>query len=218
MRRRDSKDNKLIHDITFQFALAFQTAYNEACDRGNSDVGECLIDAKKATIIEFVDVWNDTDKMEMAISLYLCDGTQEYLEGNHGSARGFASIARFIEQHVLVNLKRTQALINWPKLYESVSSDVHSLVKFFRHRIPCSCLDEKYEEVKSITKVGLCCNPQCSIPGRSVERSKTKYCSRCRCATYCSRQCQIAAWTGHKPHCDNRAAIIAKFHEREGGY
>ena len=197
------------NDISFQFALEFEAAYNQACHRGDS-IEECLSYAKNSTMDEFADVWKDSAKLEMAMSFYLCDGTQQYLEGNHD--RGHAVLARYLEQYIAVVLKQTQALVNWPKIFETNKADVHTLVKFYRHRIPCSCLDEKYEEVKQITKMGICWNPQCKLPGGATELISTKYCSRCRNATYCSRECQEVDWLRHKAGCDKFAAIISKFH------
>ena len=165
--------------------------------------------------MNFADVWHDSAKMKIAMSVCFCVGTQSMLDGDYLNARECAVFARYFEQYIAVELKQTQALKNLPKVEDTFFGDNHTLVKFYRHRIPCSCLDKKYEEVKHITKMGRCYNPQCSIPGRSLERSKTKYCSRCRCITYCSRECQIAHWTEHKPNCDINAAIVAKFEDRQ---
>ena len=116
-------------------------------------------------------------------------------------------------------MKQTQALLNWPKTREVYNADLHkhTLVKFYRRRIQCACLDEKYEEVKSITKMGRCYNPECPIPFGFVERSKTMYCSRCLCVTYCSLGCQKADWRKHQVACDDNdnAAIVAKFDAKQ---
>mmetsp|Transcript_12990 Transcript_12990/g.18610 ORF Transcript_12990/g.18610 Transcript_12990/m.18610 type:complete len:281 (+) Transcript_12990:22-864(+) len=192
------------------FMEAFRKEFYEAA-RGPFVLIYCLGDAKNATMDEFAEVWNDSAKMENMMSWFLFVGTQAILKGEYDSARGDATIVRFMEQHVAVELKKTHALYNWPKVLETYDADLHTLVKFFRHRIPCSCLDEKYEEVKDIVKMGMCFNPQCAHPNRMTERSKTMYCSRCRCATYCSRECQIAAWTNHKPRCDWNLEKITEF-------
>uniref|UniRef100_A0A7S0XNF9 MYND-type domain-containing protein n=1 Tax=Skeletonema marinoi TaxID=267567 RepID=A0A7S0XNF9_9STRA len=156
--------------------------------------------------------------MEIAISILLSMGTQRILEGNYDSARNFALFARYLEQCTAVGLKQTQALVNWPKI-EQVSNplEMHMLVKFFRRRIPCKCLDKKYKEVKDTAKLGFCYNPECTItiPNGQVERSKTFYCSRCRNVTYCSRDCQKADSTIHKHECDKFVAEIAKFEAKK---
>ena len=178
-----------------------------------------LSEGTNDTMDEFADVWNDSFKLEMMISHLLCDATDVYLsENNIDYARDMAAITRYFEQHLAVTLKQSQAIPNWPKLEDTYKADEHTLVNFFRRRIPCSCLDEKYEEVKDIPKIGHCYNRACSIPVRKVERSKTKYCSRCRNATYCSRECQVADWSRHKPTCDALAAMKAKFEDKQQNF
>ena len=171
-----------------------------------------LSEAKNATWDEYADVWEDSTKLEIMITYLLCDGTEAILSDKRlDRARICATIARYFEQHIAVILKQTQALPNLPKLEDTYKADEHTLVNFFRRRIPCCCLDVRHEDVKSITKMGHCYNPQCSIPGRRMERSKTKYCSRCRNITYCSRECQEAIWSRHKSSCDHFAAMKAEF-------
>jgi len=199
----------------FQFVHAFEDAYFYEAKASGANISVCLIAAEDATIDKFADVWDDSAKMEIAISFLLCTGTQYFLVGNYGCARYHATYARYLEQRIAVGLDQTQAIMNWPKLFEIYKSDVHTLVKFFRKRIPCSCLDEKYEEVKSITKIGVCYNIKCPIPYGEVERSKTMYCSRCRCVTYCSHGCQKAHWAQHKPVCVKNTAIKAKFDAKQ---
>ena len=159
-----------------EFHLIFIDAVFECDDRTPS---KCLIDAKDSTMDRFADVWNDSAELEMAMSFFLFVGMHHYLEGDYMNARICAASVRFLEQYIAVLLKQTHALINWPKIDDTFRSDMHTLVKFFRHRIPCSCLDEKYEEVKSITKMGHCYNTQCKLSKRMTERSTAKYCSRC---------------------------------------
>ena len=200
--------------ICHLFLSTFTDKFEEAMERSKLVAGS-LIDARNATLDNFAPVWRDSAMMETVISINLSMGTNAIREGRYDIARLDAAFTRFFEQHIAIVLNETQALYNWPKIRDTCDADVHTLVKFFRHRIPCSCLDKKYEEVKSITKMGYCFNLQCKIPQGRVERSKTKYCSRCRCVTYCSRGCQKADWTTHKHGCDNDAEIIAIFEEKQ---
>ena len=153
----------------------------------------------------------DYVKMESVMSFLLSNGAQLILEGNYDHARQIATYARFIEQHIAIELKQSKALYNFPKILEGYKADMHTLVKFFRRRISCSCLDTRYEEVKNITKMGVCYNKQCNHPNGRVEYSKTMYCDRCLRVTYCSRECQKADWSGHKSNCEECAARIAEF-------
>jgi hypothetical protein len=199
-------------DICAEFVLAFMTAFWTAAGHCDRLLSECLNRAEVATLDEFDDVWSDSAKMELAKSYCLYIGAQNILKGDYNIARDYASLTRYFDQYIAVELQKTQALINWPKINElGKGSDEHTLVKFFRRRIPCTCLDEKYEEVKSITKMGLCWNPRCQFPDRLVKRSQTMYCSRCRSVTYCSRECQKADRTVHKLNCDIGAALTADF-------
>ncbi len=205
-------------DNFFRFFWTFYESYNTAVlaiDGTEFLVRRrrsCLIAAANATLDEFADVWNDLAKMKLTMSYFLCSGTKSILDGRYYAAREAAIIARYFDQHIAVRFKKKQALLHWHKNF---ISDAHTLVKFFRHRIPCSCLDEKYEEVKHIPKMGVCFNAQCKVGDGHVERSKLMYCSRCRCAVYCSRECQVANFTNHKPLCDQRYDIITKFEERQ---
>lgn len=194
--------------FTSRFVFTFNEAFNVAACKYpyvEADLLSCLTAAKHTTLREFANVWNDSTKMKMAISWFLFVGTQNILGGNYDDARDRALMVRYLEQYVAVKLEQTQAQMNFPKLIEACHADMHSLVKFLRRRIPCSCLDEKYQEVKCITKMGMCFNPQCNLPN----------CSRCRCVAYCSSGCQRADWMGHKRCCDTNSAIKAEFEAKQ---
>eukprot|EP00984_Skeletonema_dohrnii_P004367 scaffold1560_cov146-Skeletonema_dohrnii-CCMP3373.AAC.2 len=69
-------------------------------------------------------------------------------------------------------------VVNGAKHEELKYADKHTLVSFFRSRIPCKCLDEKYKEVKNITKMGICANLGCSKgKGGLVPRSTLSICT-----------------------------------------
>eukprot|EP00984_Skeletonema_dohrnii_P010518 scaffold4102_cov76-Skeletonema_dohrnii-CCMP3373.AAC.3 len=204
--------------ICHEFVTAFREEFYDAADQDDdADLSSCLIAAEDATKDGFSEVWNDSDQVEIAISCFLSEGAQHILEGEYDGAREKAVFARYLEQHIAFELKQTQAKMNWVKIdeqwpmWDTMRGDVHTLVKFFRKRVPCKCLDEKYEQVKSITKMGRCCNAECPIPCGFVERSKTMYCSRCRNVTYCSPECQKADWSDHKETCNEYVARIAEF-------
>jgi len=207
--RHGFEETETLADFSSEFILAFREAFYGVANEGGAALSACLIAAAKATKDEFATVWNDSTNMEIAISFILRAGTIAILEDEHKSAKDCALFARFLEQYAAIQFKQTQVLINWSKVIRRC--DEHSLVKFFRRRIPCCCLDEKYQEVKSITKMGICYNPKCHFPDGCVERSKLLYCSRCRIVTYCSRECQKACWTKHKLQCDKDAGLKAKF-------
>lgn len=152
--------------------------------------------------------WEDTARGEWTLAYLLANGTQQILNGSHNLARRSALLATIMEQNIAVFLAKTQADLNIPKIWQMMEADEHTLISFFRKRIPCSCLDEKYKQVKSITKMSRCFNPGCSLPGNKMERSATKCCTRCRQVNYCSRQCQVAHWKKHRHLCDKYVATM----------
>ncbi len=163
----------LYKGVFSQFVRAFINSFYEAKDKdGVRMIARCLVDATNATLAmdEFAEGLNDSSKLDMAVSSFLSFGTQGILDGDYDFPHDCATFARYLEQqHIAVNLKKTQALLNIPKIDETYYADKHTLVKFFRHRIPCSCLDDKYEEVKSIPKMGFCSRVnKCSASTHSI--------------------------------------------------
>jgi hypothetical protein len=205
-----------VYKTCTEFVIALKKSYYEA-GKNDPRIVSCLIDAEDSTKVEFAEVWKDTAMMESAISCFLCFGTETMLNGNHKCARETATLTRYLEQHIAIELHKTQVVINLAKIEELAlcSSDDHTLVKFYRRRIPCKCLDEKYEEVKCVAKIGICYNAQCPFPDGMLERSLTMYCSRCRNIAFCSRECQKANWTTHREYCDNCVLLKADFEAKQ---
>ncbi len=203
-------------DISSQrkLAPAFSGSIVEARKNG-LPILESLTAAHNATLVEYADVWKDSTKLEVAMSCLLCNGTDYILQDKYDHAIQVATTARYFEEYIAVELKENQALFRWNKLREAQNADLHTLVTFFWKRISCSCLDEKYEKVKPISKMGMCFNTQCNLPNRMTKRSKTMYCDGCRRVTYCSRECQKAHWKEHKADCFKFAKIMAEFDTRQ---
>jgi len=179
----------------------FKGVYQQiGLDRGNPI--DALNAARHATRTHphLRSVWEDATKLEWIMSYFVTTGTKEILEGRVLNARHCGVLANHFEQSLEMK-KGNQPEIIPAKMLELLVGDMNTLVKYFRQRIPCKCLDEKYEEVKSITKLGYCCNPTCSVPGRVVERKTMLYCTRCRQTNYCSRECQELHWPKHKDGC-----------------
>ena len=185
-----------------KICLDFLTTFITVSDAAGVDklLGEALVRACKSTAEKYPDVYSS--KLELVVSILLCAGTKCILEGDNHNARCYAIFARFFEEYLAVDMRETKATMNWAKINELNRSDDHTLVKYYRKRIPCSCLDEKYNEVKSVTKMGICNNVNCGLPNRMAERSKMFYCTRCGDVNYCSIECQKADWEGHRGVCD----------------
>jgi hypothetical protein len=197
--------------ICRDFIAAFLTVLHS-----EANVGLAFALAQEATIDEYAEVYDS--KLDGVISILLFTGTECILGGHnhistnpHKTAQTFASLVGYFEDYMAVCSSTAEAISKTTKIIELGSADDHTLVSFYRKRITCSCLDEKYEEVKSVKKMGRCFNPNCSHPGGMVERSKMLSCARCGYANYCSVECQKAIWKAHRVHCDEVVKWKAAF-------
>jgi hypothetical protein len=188
-------------DVCGSFIQSFVDEFNAGREKTLSTLVGDFEHVYDATKTKYAEVWNDPDKLQFVASYFLYDGTKLILKGSDYHARCAAVVASFFEQSVKIRFHKTQHIMNWGKVGELFKGDENTLVSFFRKRVPCKCLDEKYHKVKSITKIGFCWNGTCSLPGHVAERSKMFYCTQCRQANYCSRECQVAAWNFHRKNC-----------------
>lgn len=164
------------------------------------EAGERFQSAFDATTKKFGEVWRDESKIGIIVGNLVADATILYLKGKLDDARIYAAFSFFIQDvsSVLINKDRQP---NCTRVCELVEADEHTLVSYLKKLIPCTCLDEKYKEVRSISKTTRCYNENCSLPRGVMEQSKATCCSKCRQATYCSRSCQVQDWPRHKIVC-----------------
>ena len=151
-----------------------------------------------AVVDKYPDVWYDPSKMKQVVSYFLYIATHHVLQGEFDSARLLATMASCFETFVASNSGEKISLDAKTTIIFELGKcdDEHTLVKYLKKRIPCSCLDEIYEEVKTTTRTGVCFNCSCT-----PERSKMLSCARCGNAHYCCRQCQKSHWPKHKENC-----------------
>ncbi len=219
-------------EFTDSFMSEFMST-KESC------IGDRFLIAVEATKSAYFGVWNDPQTMQQKRIYNLAKGVDAILEKRLDDARQSAILASFLEQYRaafiskidfevfsswkqfnLHNAMRGGTRIhkddpawNWSKISELSNDDCdeHTIVSFFRKRVPCKCLDRRYKEVKSIVKMGTCCNPSCPLQDRKVECSKLLYCSKCFTASFCSSKCQKAAWPKHKEQCGALDQVPEKF-------
>ena len=190
-------DYPLLSDIEAKIYVEFIETFIDAFASNGFDG---MLEAQVATKEKYLSMYYSS-KLNAVISILLSRGTQMVLEGENKTAQVYAMLAFYFEDYIAV-CTRNRATMNMTKLVELERADDHTLVSYYRKRISCSCLDKKYKEVKSVKKVGWCCNPNCSQPERKVERSKMLCCTRCGMVHYCSVECQRASWKEHKMICN----------------
>jgi len=208
----DTDDRFIIEDFCKTFVAGFTSL-------GGVENGEDYFPNFRAGTIatkeKYLEMWSDSSKLKLAVSLCFCNGTHHVLEGNIELARLLAAIACYFQEYASVQIDNQRPSVTGTTLPELFLSDEHTLVQYLRKNIPCSCLQTKYEEVKSITKMGMCCNDKCSLPKRMVERRSMFYCARCRAPNCCSRECQKADWPVHKEYCDQLVDLNAMWESRK---
>lgn len=148
----------------------FAREYLDALYDDNPNNFVHAVEAAKEKI--FPGAWKDEKKLGLTKSKFLHIGTDAILDGDIGMARVFASFANHLEQWIDLKVYRS-AFMDPAKSDELFNADERS----YRKSIPCSCLDQKYKEVKSIKKIGICCNINCSLPHRKVQRSAMLSCT-----------------------------------------
>ena len=198
--------------LFMEFSTAFDNAYNEELYSGSTSMESCCDAGMVAAEENFSDICDSATKLKKVVSYYVARAVQYLFNGHDRHACFEASYAKYFEQYIRVYIEKTQPFIEWPQIMELQFTDLHTLVKFLRKRIPCKCLDKKYNEVKSMTKMGMCSSLECTLPFRMVAKSEMFCCTGCREVFYCSPECQRAHWKcGHKEDCKFMAREKAEF-------
>jgi len=69
-------------------------------------------------------------------------------------------------------------------------------VSFFRKRIPCTCLDQAYQEARQRVQEG-----ECQVCNKVKDDKLMFSCGKCNLRKYCSKECQVKHWPEHKEEC-----------------
>ena len=168
----------------------------------NKGLGELIDKAIIATEQKHMNVWEDSSKLQWIASAFL--GVEAgILKGKTLSTNSLLlpAFAEFIQQYIACSLNESQPSINFHKIKDIRLADERRLVSYLKKRIPCSCLDAKYQRVKLLPKMGVCDGPKCNLFYQKVEICSMMSCESCRRSHYCSRSCQKDHWHSHKVTC-----------------
>ena len=138
--------------------------------------------------------------VDWIVSALIAIGSELVLQGAIDTDEYVVKAIAFSEalrQSQMTFLHRTQPAVYHARIEDLRYADIRRRISYMKKRIPCSCVDAEYKEVKSLPKTGLC-----SGCGGNYELSSLKSCGSCRKAHYCSKACQKADWKRHKEECN----------------
>ena len=182
--------------------LRFMNSFEAKTQCGAFQIFE-LSEVMEKTFKLHPEVWNNDEYRQMAISILVSVGTNLILRGaneedNYSFEAQFALGILLLESYDGGDFDGTtlRAVLKGSNVAKGGKREV---LKFYSKRLPCSCLQEKYKEAKkTLPKLG-----RCSYCKQTKERTSLMTCGACKVPTYCSRECQVADWSGsgHKAAC-----------------
>ena len=153
-------------------------------------------------------VWNNGDYRKLARDLMLVMGTNTVLSRNAiGMAKHLACAITTLENYdgsgEIDSTINSRVVSKKARDLLRGSDNMRDVLKFYRKRVPCSCLRDMHLEARKILpKLGVCF---CCEAVK--DRALLMVCSRCRLSQYCSRECQVADWPSHKRECVTCARV-----------
>jgi len=156
-----------------------------------------VLKSLEMTFEKHQEVWKNDAMKKMVIGRIVNMGTDLILDESIEGAKKISQAIVLLEHYDgegIFPLFMSKGSEEITKILYSRDRDV---VHFYKKRIPCSCLDEIYSELKKCQVRG----STCSYCKQTVKRKDLKTCSRCKFAQYCSKECQKLDWPSHKEHC-----------------
>ena len=173
----------------------------------SSVAGTACSDVIDTTEHLYPEVWYHKESLEWIRKALVSIGASIILAKDDDREVFDCSIVIGLCEHIYQQLASTmygfQPFCIYARVHDLLNADRRRLVSYIKKRIPCSCLDDKYKEVKALPKMGTCRYRKCSHLRSKVALSDMMSCERCRIQHYCSEQCQAADWQRHKEndHC-----------------
>lgn len=160
------------------------------------------------------EVWNDAMMKEMLIDELLCLGTYLILENNTGGAREFVKAITILEACSGEGTFCSAMSSRLEDLGYLKGAGERDVVRFYKKRLSCLCLEEKYSLLKeSQDRVSECFHCK-----QITKRKELKICIRCKHAHYCSMECHELDWPTHKNDCRKMSCHeVCSDESEEGG-
>jgi len=161
------------------------------------------LDSLKMTFEKHQEVWKDDAMRKMTIDRMVSIGTDSIIGECIDCARTKSEAIIMFEKYTSGDTFDSVLSKASEDIGYILNAEQRDIIRFYKKRIPCSCLDELYSEIKKSQDRGIGCD-HCN---QSIKRKDIKQCKRCKCANYCSRECQVSDWPAHKEYCKEMCSI-----------
>lgn len=150
-------------------------------------------------------IWDNESDRELARRYFVSHGTKAILDANLDHAKAAVLTIKLLENYIPNKEFNPRFMLesdgDFMKVKDAIGGCHRSLVRFFKMRVHCSCLDEIYVSSKSLAKMGICDGCRGRKP-----RKDLMTCTRCNTTQYCSSECQLSHWPVHKEYCNCMAS------------
>ena len=138
---------------------------------------------------------SDSSKRELLLSALLSLGTEYLLkEEDRYTIMAASVVVAYLRVDGFgseFNLNKTGDIAE-----DLICNRVRTTVQFFNKKLRCSCLKQKWQQVRGEQKIGHC--QHCL---ETMKSTAVSLCSGCRMVSYCSSRCQRADWPAHRDKC-----------------
>ena len=212
----------IVYRFVEQFEVEVRTVFNSnatsaAADRmykdtsirySPSSICEKVLERLKGDN-QFHEIWSNDTNQQMTLQLLVSLGTNLLLkEETYMAEQKYSSFAAsavafgticlqhgFDKIDIGVNHMPPGRDRNFIRDFHS-SCFVSDTTRFFKNKIPCKCLKEKYAQIKHVPKFG-----QCKYCLATKLRKHLYLCEKCQFSHYCSVDCQRCDYPLHKQIC-----------------
>jgi len=128
-------------NVIHAFLNVFSAGYN-----GASHGEDRFVVAIQATKEAYPEVWTNSKKLELVVSILIVNGTDNILDENLKDARINVAYACFFEQWIYFLQNEAKTSAERAMIAELLNAGERTVVNFLRKRIPCTCLNGKRQD------------------------------------------------------------------------